>query len=132
MTPSRPYLIRSLYKWIVENHCTPYIVVDTHSPDVQVPIEYINKDGSIILNIAPDAVYDLKIYNSRLEFNASFSGISRFITAPIESVQAIYAQENGKGMEFGYEPSGDLPPDDSRFGKKQTTEKKVSHLKVVK
>ena len=28
MTPSRPYIMRALYEWIVDNGCTPYILVD--------------------------------------------------------------------------------------------------------
>ncbi|MGD8710876.1 MAG: ClpXP protease specificity-enhancing factor, partial [Ectothiorhodospiraceae bacterium] len=28
MTSSRPYLIRALYEWIVDNDLTPYLLVD--------------------------------------------------------------------------------------------------------
>jgi len=28
MTSSRPYLVRAFNEWILDNDCTPYIVVD--------------------------------------------------------------------------------------------------------
>jgi stringent starvation protein B len=28
MTPSRPYLVRAMYEWLVDNDATPYIVID--------------------------------------------------------------------------------------------------------
>ena len=28
MTPKRPYLLRALYEWIVDNELTPHLVVD--------------------------------------------------------------------------------------------------------
>lgn len=131
MTSSRPYLIRALYEWINDNKLTPYILVNTNSPNVYVPKEFIN-DGRIVLNIAPEAIGNLLINNTELEFYASFSGVSRHISAPIEAILGIYARENGEGMFFGNEPGGDTPPDNSKFSinKNQTSKKPV--LKVVK
>ncbi len=37
MTPKRPYYFRAMYDWILDNHLTPHVVVDTTYPDVQVP-----------------------------------------------------------------------------------------------
>ncbi|MEK9928394.1 MAG: ClpXP protease specificity-enhancing factor, partial [Halieaceae bacterium] len=28
MTPSRPYIVRAIYEWIVDNDCTPHLLVD--------------------------------------------------------------------------------------------------------
>jgi len=28
MTPNRPYLLRAFFDWIVDNECTPHLVVD--------------------------------------------------------------------------------------------------------
>lgn len=130
MTSSRPYILRALYEWINDNKLTPYIIVNVNSHEVQVPREYIN-EGRIVFNIAAEAVYGLEITNSTVTFEATFSGIPRFISAPMTSIEAIYAQENGKGMFFGDEPSGDLPPDDSKFRKEKPSSKRP-HLKVVK
>lgn len=130
MTSSRPYILRALYEWINDNRLTPYIIINVNKPDVFVPREYIN-DGRIVFNISPDAIFGLEITNSQLQFDATFSGMSRHISTPIEAIEAIYAQENGQGMFFGDEPGGDSPPDDSKFTKTPTTVKKP-HLKVVK
>ena len=55
MNSSRPYIIRALYDWILENQCTPYILVDAFGEGVEVPQDHV-KDGQIILNISPTAV----------------------------------------------------------------------------
>ncbi len=106
MTSSRAYLTRALYEWIVDNGCTPYVVVNASREDVQVPRAYV-KDGQIVLNIAPSAVVGLKIDNDALEFSARFGGVAMQIYAPMGAVLGIYARENGQGMIF--EPE-DTPP----------------------
>ena len=62
MSSSRPYVVRALYEWILENECTPYILVSAFEDSVEVPQEHV-KDGQIILNIAPTAVQNLVIRN---------------------------------------------------------------------
>lgn len=132
MTSSRPYLIRALYEWINDNRLTPYIIVSTEFPEVNVPREFIT-DDKIIFNISPEAVNELFISNSELEFDASFSGIAKHVSAPIAAIQAIYAQENGQGMFFdGDEPGGDTPPDNTRHVNPKKIRSKKSHLKVIK
>jgi stringent starvation protein B len=130
MTSSRPYLLRALYEWICDNSKTPYIIVAANMPGVQVP-EKLVKNDRIVFDLSPNAIDDLLITNVAVTFQASFSGVSRSIFAPIESIQAIYAQENGKGMVFGEEPGGEIPPDNSKFTQKSSSSKK-SHLKIVK
>jgi stringent starvation protein B len=109
MTPSRPYLLRGFYDWIVENHCTPYIVINTELPEVYVPEEYI-ENGRIVLNVDPNAVKGLLLANDHVEFNARFSGIAHDIWAPMKAVSAIYAKENGRGMVFKEEEEDETPP----------------------
>lgn len=111
MTSSRPYMIRALNEWIVDNNCTPYIVVDAHGSNVEVPQQHVNKDGQIILNIAPTAVRDLSINNDCISFNARFGGLPTDIMVPYASVLGIYARENGQGMIFDLEPETDSDPD---------------------
>lgn len=120
MTSSKPYLIRAIYQWLVDNHLTPYLMVDADFPDVLVPEHFI-EDGKIVLNVAPQAVGNLQLGNEALEFDASFSGVITHIYIPTKSVMAIYAFENGKGMVFnedegedevtgGGDTDGDHPP----------------------
>lgn len=107
MLSSKPYLLRALHEWIVDNHCTPHIVVDALFPGVHVPSQHI-KDGQIVLNIAPSAVVGLAIGPDTVTFSARFGGVPMSISSPIAAVLGIYARENGQGMMFPPE----LPPDD--------------------
>ena len=102
MTPSRAYLLRALNEWILDNQCTPYVVVDAEGDGVDVPQAYV-KDGQIVLNINPVAVRNLLIANEALSFDARFSGQSMRVYVPMDSVLAVYARENGQGMVFGWE-----------------------------
>ena len=58
MTSSRPYLVRAMYQWIVDNGMTPHLLVDVSVDGVQVPVEHI-QNGKIILNVAPMAISSL-------------------------------------------------------------------------
>ena len=129
MTSSRPYLIRALYQWIVDNGVTPYILVDAAVEGVDVPTQYI-QDGKIVLNVAPMAVQNLMLADDIITFNARFSGKPTDLFVPVESVLAIYAKENGQGMMFTEEPSGpDFPPDGSDDDSDEPVKPK---LRVVK
>jgi len=103
MTPSRPYILRALYEWLLDNDSTPYLLVDATINQVTVPLQFV-KDGRIVLNISPSAVRSLHIDNDALSFNARFSGRPMDVYVPIGAVQAIYSSENGEGMGFGMEP----------------------------
>lgn len=109
MTSSRPYLLRALYEWILENNCTPYIVVNAYAEGVQVPQDYV-KDGQIILNISPVAVHGLLMGNDALEFNGRFAGIPTPVYVPSGAIMGIYARENGQGMVFDAEKPSPVPP----------------------
>ena len=111
MTPSRPYIMRALYEWIVDNDCTPYVLVDATPEGVEVPVQFV-KDGQIVLNISPSAVVDLNISNDAVFFNGRFGGVATDVYVPIAAVVGIYARENGQGMVFEPEESPE-PPDDS-------------------
>jgi len=108
MTSSRPYLIRAFNEWILDNDCTPYIVVDAGVQGVQVPAEHV-ANGQIVLNISPGAVRGLVIGNNALEFSARFGGVPMQVFIPLQAVMAIYAKENGEGMVFGSEPGTPEP-----------------------
>lgn len=112
LTPSRPYLVRALHQWILDNQCTPYVLVDTGMPNVSVPEEFV-ENGQIVLNISPAAVKDLLMDDEGVSFNARFGGVPMAVFVPTISILAIYAKENGEGMMFGNEagaPSPDQPP----------------------
>lgn len=106
MTPSRPYLVRAIYDWILDNQLTPHIVVDAAVPGVQVPPASV-KDGQVVLNIAPRAVAQLELGNDQVRFLARFGGVSHDVRVPIGAVLAVYAVENGQGMMFPAEQSAE-------------------------
>lgn len=113
MTSSRPYMIRALYEWIVDNRSTPYLLVDAHGDGVSVPQDFVNAEGQIILNISPNAVKDLNVSNEHVSFNARFGGIPTDIFVPCGSILGIYARENGQGMIFEPENAQPTPPDNN-------------------
>ena len=97
MTSHRPYMLRALYEWIVDNGLTPHVLVDATQPGVRVPRQSV-KDGRIVLNIAERAVGGLRMDNESLRFSARFGGVSQSVLVPVQAVVAIYARENGQGM----------------------------------
>jgi stringent starvation protein B len=111
MTPNRPYLIRAIYDWIVDNGLTPHLLVNAEHPAADVPPDYV-KDGQIVLNASLSAVQDLNLGNELVSFSARFSGIPTDISFPPEAVLGVYARENGQGMLFPEEEPTDTPPED--------------------
>ena len=109
MSSSRPYLVRALYDWILDNASTPYILVNALADGVEVPQEHV-KDGQIILNISPAAVNALQLGNDSIDFNGRFAGIPTRVHVPIIAVLGIYAKENGQGMFFEFESPKTTPP----------------------
>jgi stringent starvation protein B len=109
MTSRKPYLIRGCYDWIVDNHLTPYLLVNANYPGIEVPLQHVN-DGRILLNISPTACRGLHLDNDKILFTARFAGVATQIFVPPAAVLAIYAKENGEGMEFP-EEKGEPTPD---------------------
>ena len=102
MIPQRPYLVRAIYQWVVDNGMTPHVVVNAALEGVQVPVEYVH-DGQIVLNLNPSAVKELYIGNERVDLSARFGGVPRPVSFPIAAVLALYARETGQGMIFAEE-----------------------------
>jgi stringent starvation protein B len=99
--PTKPYLLRALYEWCVDNGYTPHLAVRVDSR-TQVPNEYV-KNGEITLNVSPNAVHKLQLGNELIEFSARFGGVARQISVPVSNVYALYARETGHGMTFDVE-----------------------------
>src|SRR3989338_6298202 len=104
MKSSRPYLVRALYEWIVDNDCTPHLLVNAEFAGVQVPAGFAS-DGQIVLNVSPSAVRHLHMYNDAVSFEGRFGGVPQSLFIPAAAVLAVYARENGQGMVFDLEPS---------------------------
>lgn len=103
MLSSKPYLIRALWSWCCDAGLTPYLRLRVDE-QCSVPMEYV-QDGSLTLNVGPGATGRLDIGNDWVTLSARFGGVPRELIFPVGAVTAIYARENGAGMEFAYEPT---------------------------
>lgn len=133
MTSHRPYMVRALNEWILENNCTPYILVNAYDEGVEVPQGYV-KDGQIILNISPVAVKGLVISNDGVEFEGRFGGIPSRVYVPSSAILGIYAKENGQGMIFETDDPIPEPPSPTPSNNGENAPKKNGRpsLRVVK
>lgn len=91
--PCRPYILRALYDWMVDNHLTPQISVNVNCPGVQLPLQYA-QNGIIILNISTTAVRNLSIDNEAISFCARFGGVPHDVYVPMYAVTTIYPRED--------------------------------------
>ncbi len=112
MISTKPYLVRAIYEWCVDQGFVPYLTVAVDSR-TRVPREHV-RDGQITLNIGPEASHQLMMGNDEITFQARFSGNVFPVVVPVDAVAAIFARENGVGMSFevttGLAPAGeDLP-----------------------
>lgn len=112
---TKPYLIRAIHEWCVDQGFTPYLaaVVDQ---DTLVP-PGTARDGQIVLNVGPDATHQLALGNELITFQARFGGVAQSVAIPVRNVVALYARENGQGMAFEIEaaepaPDADVAPDE--------------------
>ena len=100
---NKPYLVRALYEWCADSGLTPYLSVRVNER-TRVPVEYV-KNGEIVLNISQDATRNLTLGNDLIQFSARFNGVSRELSIPMETVNGIFAKENGQGLFFNDVPS---------------------------
>ena len=139
MSSQRPYLLRALYEWVVDNGMTPHVLVDATQPGVRVPAHAV-KDGRIVLNIAERAVGGLRMDNDALRFSARFGGVSQSVLVPLHAVIAVYARETGQGMALPDDipgtssepPDPGTPPPSAPTPDEPPSGGKRPHLRVVK
>ena len=99
LIPTRPYLIRAIREWAMDNGLTPQLLVDAGVDGIVIPEGYV-RDGRIVLNVHTQAVKSLELGNEFVTFSARFGGASHAINLPIQSVLAVFARENGQGIFF--------------------------------
>jgi stringent starvation protein B len=133
MTSNRPYLLRAMHEWIVDNGMTPYLLVDAKHEGLQVPPSAV-KDGRVVLNIAGRAVAQLQLGNREVSFMARFGGVSQAVVVPVAAVLAVYAQETGQGMGLPPDEGEVAPPQDVGEGPGVDPEppKRGGHLRIIK
>ena len=102
--PTKPYILRALYEWCVDNGYTPHLAVKVDA-GVQVPAEYV-KGGEITLNISPTAVHKLQMGNELIEFSARFGGVASTRGVPMKS--AVLWLVLAPSAQLPHEPEFDL------------------------
>lgn len=142
-TSTKPYLIRALHEWCMDNGYTPYLVVTVDNHTV-VPLAHV-VNGQITLNVSFLATNQLVMGNDYIEFESRFNGKVEQLFVPVNAVSAIYAKETGAGMGFEVTASEPYPgttdtststdTQDATNNTDSTTATKpagASHLKVIK
>ena len=119
-TTTKPYLLRAIHEWCVDNGFTPHLAVIVDR-SVVVPPGYA-RDGQIVLNIGAEATANLDLGNEAITFQARFGGVSQHLYIPVSHVLAIYARENGQGMAFEL----DLPAEEMALGLVETDDPETS------
>ena len=147
---AKPFLVRALYEWCVEQGYTPYLAVRVDAR-TRVPNGFV-KNGEIVLNVGPLATHQLTMDNEWVLFNARFNGESQEVAVPFAAVIGIFAKETGYGMGFQptldaagseatdaegpavAEASANAPAVIKEKSKATATsaKSKVNHLKVIK
>ncbi|CUT17146.1 MULTISPECIES: stringent starvation protein B [Candidatus Ichthyocystis] len=122
----RPYLVRAIFDWCVDSGFTPFLTV-ADSPACVFPKQHVVA-GLMTLNISPRAAPNCKIGPVWIEVTTRFSGVATDMIFPVSRVVAIYARENGRGVNF--DPEDDPEPEKPKDGPSAVG--KVGHLRVVK
>lgn len=106
---TKPYLLRAIYEWALDNNFTPQILVDAGARGVVAPAGYV-ADGRVVFTIHPQAVANLELGNDEVAFAARFSGKRFEVCVPMVAILAVYCRENGQGLFFSTDPEP-APPE---------------------
>lgn len=140
MSDQKPYLLRAMFQWIVDNHCTPHLLIAYPGKGwvSGVPEQFLKNDV-LVLNISPSASPDCVIEDDGVYFSARFSGQSRSVAVAMEAIAAIMAQETQQGMNFEISEEilsqGVKPVEKATSAtetKAEAKQKSASHLKIIK
>lgn len=130
LTSNKPYLVRAIYEWNLDNGLTPYIVVDTKHKLVNLSdtlIPYVNQDKFLVLNISPKSSLNLNITNDITSFIAKFNGVEEFVKLPTESIICLHSKETGQQFKFDINYDSEIEENSNNKEKN-----KNNHLKRVK
>jgi stringent starvation protein B len=136
LTSTKPYMIRALQEWCMDNGLTPHLLVAVDA-QTRVPMGYV-KDGEIVLNLSDSATKNLLVGNEAITFSARFGGVSNNLYVPINAVRGLFARENGQGMFFPAEEAAPAAADNStqetviETAEKKSSGTKKPFLKLVK
>ena len=97
----KPYLVRAIYEWCVDNNMTPHLTARATPRDGVSPnYADLASDGAVTFNISGEAVRNILVNNEGAAFTARFGGVTREIRIAMADVAAIFARETGHGLRF--------------------------------
>ena len=137
MTDRKPYLLRAIYQWIVDNDCTPHLVIVAPGAGWVhgVPLHLLQEE-MLVLNISPTATANLSIDNDSVTFNTRFGGQPHQVWVSMQAIVSLIARETGEGISLP--PAEGLekgPQDRNATSSAPDGEDKPSggsHLKILK
>lgn len=141
-TSQKPYLLRALYEWMVDNDLVPYLVVADPAAKGHVfgvPAHLLEQDN-LTLNISPTATKDLLIGNEQISFHTRFAGQSHHVMIATAAVVAIFDRDTQQGLSFAAEALSTETVDESQSSaidkssdrSSESVSAKAAHLKIVK
>ena len=100
LKPRVSYLLPGALDWVIDSGETPYLIVYARHNDAVVPNEYVQEDGTIVLNVSgpPYGTSTLTLQSSVLirVFQACLSSS----VIPYEAVLGMIGKESGQGIYF--------------------------------
>ena len=111
MTSSRPYLIRALYEWILDQGLTPMLLIASEPLAEPGPIP---EDVEMTLyNVSPQAVRDFIVDESGVRFHGRFGTVTRQVVVDPQCVVRVFCRENRYGVNLPVEGESSPPEDPS-------------------
>jgi stringent starvation protein B len=131
MKSSKPYFLEATYRWLIDNHRDPHVLIDAFAPGVMIPDAcHVDDDHCVLFNIGPEAVSELVLGDDTVSFLASFNQVVHTINFPLSAVRAIYCVDNGRGMFFDDLDEEEWEEDEA-FDAPQKSPKKDNPFRLV-
>ena len=134
MTDRKPYLLRAIYQWIVDNDCTPHLVIAAPGAGwVHGVPSHLLQEEMLVLNISPTATANLMIEDDCVTFSTRFGGQAHQVWVSMKAITALVTRENGDGIAL--EVAEDLengPQHDNAAPADGETASGGGHLKILK
>lgn len=116
MSDQKPYILRAVFEWLIDNGCTPHLVIAYPGKGwVRGVPPHLTEGDTLILNISPSASPDCVIKNDMIYFTTRFSGQSCSVSVDMRAVAGLVAREN---IQYGI--SWELPTAELADGPKQS------------
>ncbi len=93
-----PYLFNAYYSWFIDSGVTPHLLVNATVPGVQVPMDYVLADKTIVLSIGAGAVKDFISDENGISFKTTFGGHLEDIVVPYQAMEQLIAKEEHIGI----------------------------------